>query len=461
MPDTIDTSSYRQPQQPSVMDRFSSAAGVANLLTQNRLLGLEAGGLSGEAAAFADARKPDGSIDFNRLLGDSPMAGPYAGEVAAASQNLQSTAMDIAAKGAQALKARWFARVNSGAADDYQGYVTDAANMVADGELPASTAAAMVRSVPHDANALKDFGLQMGIGSMSPESQGNVVDGPPIPGTNQPTKITAGQAAALALGGRAGSRSPGAGSGATLAPADTAAAAPPAGPAIGFPSAPAPGVLKAAEDTAEASAAQLGQDRAQATKFTQASYPLSKAIPLLEALGPTGTGPGSETWNELKTFAQSWGFPLGDKDRTQAYNQVRKFLNQQVTSNGDTSSNDKLAASFASNPNLSLDQASNVVLAKSMLSLQRLKQAQVLAFGQTGLGPDQYAKWASTWNTGQDVRAFGWDLMTPAERAKVWGSLPPNDPKNPNDPASPRNRFKQSVELAKGLNLFGAPSNAQ
>ena len=119
----------------------------------------------------------------------------------------------------------------------------------------------------------------------------------------------------------------------------------------------------------------------------------------------------------------------------------------------------QLESSFASSPNLNLDDNALLNLSKSALSLQRLQQAQVLAFDQATdkngnpLPVSGYSKWATKWSTGQDVRAFGWDLMTPAERKRVWNSIP----------ADKRDAFKQSVGLAQSLNLFspGATANAQ
>jgi hypothetical protein len=219
------------------------------------------------------------------------------------------------------------------------------------------------------------------------------------------------------------------------------------------------GLPVGASEAMTASAKQLGEDRIRAATFKQTSYPLTQAIPLIQKLGATGVGPGSEEWNHFKTLLQSWGIPTGAGDKTTMYNELKKYLNQNVMQTGNTSTNDKLESSFASSPNLNLDDNALLNLSKSALSLQRLQQAQVLAFDQATdkngnpLPVSDYSKWATKWSTGQDVRAFGWDLMTPAEREKVWNSIP----------ADKRDAFKQSVGLAQSLNLFspGATANAQ
>jgi hypothetical protein len=135
------------------------------------------------------------------------------------------------------------------------------------------------------------------------------------------------------------------------------------------------------------------------------------------------------------------------------FNELKKYLNQNVMQTGNTSTNDKLESSFASSPNLDLDSNALLRLAKSALSLQRMQQAQVLSFDQSGLPVGDYAKWANKFNTDQDVRAYGWDMMSPDERKKVWDSIPKDK----------RDAFKQTVTNAQGLNLLSVPeqTNAQ
>jgi len=82
----------------------------------------------------------------------------------------------------------------------------------------------------------------------------------------------------------------------------------PSGPQ-GIVTAPAPGAAEAQTEVAGNSAKQYSSDLAQAANYQQATLPLQKAIPALEALGTTGTGPGTEQLNQIGSFLQSMGVP--------------------------------------------------------------------------------------------------------------------------------------------------------
>jgi hypothetical protein len=237
------------------------------------------------------------------------------------------------------------------------------------------------------------------------------------------------------------------------------AASPQAGSAVatngaqGIATAPAPGAAEAQTAVAKESGDQYAGDLRQAANFQQATLPLQKAIPALETLGTTGTGPGTDQINQIKSFAQSMG--LGtlagiDPDQIKSFDEAKKYLTQYVNQTGNTGTNDKLAAAFAGNPSLEISNAAATDVAKTALSLARLQNAQVRLFGQSGQPESQYSQYAKSFNADQDPRAYGLDLMGPAQRAALISSL-----KGPE-----KAKFVSSLRNAMSLGLVTPPGGA-
>jgi len=205
-----------------------------------------------------------------------------------------------------------------------------------------------------------------------------------------------------------------------------APAAVPARPAAPMSSLP-PGQAEAANVAGGASGGALGDARNRSLNYQQEVNPLEQAIPALEKLGTKGTGPGTESINHLKSFVLS-NVPGADfkglKDDVATYDKAKKYLTDFVNQNGNSGTNDKLAAAFAGNPSVNISNAAAVDVAKTALALRRFKQAQLVAFEGSGKPDADFAKEAGKFARDHDPRAFGFDMMTPAERKKVIESLP-------------------------------------
>lgn len=215
-------------------------------------------------------------------------------------------------------------------------------------------------------------------------------------------------------------------------PAARPAAAPAAAPAVpARPAAPMsslpPGQAEAANVAGGASGGALGEARNRSLNYQAEVNPLEQAIPALEKLGTKGTGPGTESINHLKSFVLS-NVPGADfkglKDDVATYDKAKKYLTDFVNQNGNSGTNDKLAAAFAGNPSVNISNAAAVDVAKTALALRRFKQAQLTAFEATGKPDADFAKEAGKFAREHDPRAYGFDMMSPAERKKVIESLP-------------------------------------
>jgi hypothetical protein len=223
----------------------------------------------------------------------------------------------------------------------------------------------------------------------------------------------------------------------------------------------AAGAVKTAGDV---SAKQYSDDLVQAANFPRASLPLTKAIPLLEQLGTQGTGPGSDTWNHAMSFLQTMGVPITDPTKIQAYDEAKKYLTDFVNQTGNSGTNDKLAAAFAGNPSVSISNAAALDVAKTALAMQRMKQAQILAFTAQGdHAPEKYSDFAKQFASSMDPRAFGIDLMTPKARQELLSS--PELAKKPNQNGVETNqarlRFLKSLQTAQDTGLISGPPNGR
>lgn len=231
----------------------------------------------------------------------------------------------------------------------------------------------------------------------------------------------------------------------------------PAMPSAGSPAAPSrvmaappPGEAEAKRAAGEGSGGALVSARQRAMNYQQEVFPLEQAIPALEKLGTKGTGPGTESINNLKSFVLS-NIPganfQGLKDDVATYDKAKKYLVDFVNQNGNAGTNDKLAASFAGNPSVNISNAAAVDVAKSALALRRMKQAMLDGFERANLPESEFGKFASKWNTMADPRAYGFDMMTPAQRKAVIESLPKGK----------RDLFMLNVQDAAEQGLIKAP----
>lgn len=198
----------------------------------------------------------------------------------------------------------------------------------------------------------------------------------------------------------------------------------------------------------EASRNLYAKDLVDGKTYNERTNPLRMAIPLLEKLGPTGTGPGRETVNHIKSFAQTFGIPIPNADDLKDAAKAKKYLEQNITSIAPPGTNiPSVLAAFESNPNTQQPNGAATELAKNMLALARMNRASQLAFQKTGLPTDQYAKWANNWGRTQDVRGYQSELYTPQERKKMADTIKPG--------TVLADKIRNSVETAKDLELLG------
>lgn len=216
----------------------------------------------------------------------------------------------------------------------------------------------------------------------------------------------------------------------------------------GVPLAPPLGESEALVNVAGDSGKQYAVALDRAKNFQNDTYPLAQALPALERLGTKGTGPGTETLNQIKSFALSNipGVKESDfKGTVKDFDILKKYLTQSARGTGDTGTNDKLAAAFAGNPSVGISNAANVDVVKSALSLRRMQHAIDQDFIAQKLPASQYSKYVAAHTQDMDPRAFGIDMMTPDKIKKIKESFKTQ---------TEADRFEKSLALAQRLNFF-------
>ena len=192
-----------------------------------------------------------------------------------------------------------------------------------------------------------------------------------------------------------------------------------------LPVAPGPAATAAATAAGGGAGTLLAGQGVEASDYRNQVNPLEQAIPALERLGRSGTGPGTEEINRMKSIAVTFGFaPERWTGTVKDFDEAQKYLIQQARTLGNTGTNDQLAAAFSGNPNMKMSNAAAVDVAKTVLSLRRMKHMQYQEFQDSGQPPENFARWSAQWNSRHDPRAFGFDHMTVEQRKKLISSLP-------------------------------------
>lgn len=228
----------------------------------------------------------------------------------------------------------------------------------------------------------------------------------------------------------------------------------------GVASGAAPGVAPAIE----AVGAQSGKDYASAltrAKNLQADlYPANRVLSILKEEGPQAFGVGTDSLNTLKNAMVTW-FPNVDPKTIQSVANVgeaKKQLVQLARSNGNSGTNDQLAAAFEGSPNTKMTGATIESVVKSVIALRKMEHAQTLMFDKTGLPENQYSKWIAKNQNQFDPRAFGFDIMDRDKQDKLLNSMTEkdSDSKEMKDAkAKAYTKFKNSLQFAHDSELIG------
>ncbi len=161
-------------------------------------------------------------------------------------------------------------------------------------------------------------------------------------------------------------------------------------------------------------------------------FQLQSALGDLQALGPNGTGAGSDTWNNLKSYFNTIpgissiiGF---DPNTIANYNMANKALQNyamaRAGAHGGTTDS-QLATVVSSNASTHISNLAAQQVVQANIGLERMDQAQAQAFQQSGKSPDQFSTFSAQWNASQDPRAYVADQLPPQKVVALVNGMSP------------------------------------
>lgn len=209
-----------------------------------------------------------------------------------------------------------------------------------------------------------------------------------------------------------------------------------------------PGAAEAEVATGAQSGQQLAQARNRAANYTQEMFPVTQAIEAARNLGTKGTGPGTESINQVKSFILSNIPNIKESDpkfdTIKDFDKLNKYLVQIAQGTGfGADTNDKLAAAFAGNPSVKISNAATQDVLGSIAALKTLDLARIKAWEKSNLQDNQYSKWAANWHNNIDPRAFAIPYMSPEAIVKLDKTLKGKE----------RERFQNSRDIFKSLGI--------
>jgi hypothetical protein len=412
-----------QPGQNALSNPWQAIAGIATLQANQRAQQQFQGQIAA-GNALMRGLNPDGSFDPAAALGaaqSGPALGPagsqFTGDILARrGQDIDNATrkLNLGVSNNAALASILAPYANQDTLSNEDQYNIKA-KLAAAGVDPATVAAADITTPFKTMKAARTGAIQtMGAGAAA-----TPVTGTPSPITNAPTV----QPLATTVG--AGTRP------------------------VGLP----PGTGESSAALKVASGQQYASDLLASNNYKRSIYPLQQAIPALEALGKTGTGPGTEQINSIKSFFQSMGLPGFDADKITNFNLAQKYLTDYVNQTGNTGTNDKLAAAFAGNPSTKIANAAALDVAKSAYALRAMDEAKVRTFQTTGLPDEQYSRWVNNvWNKTVDPRAFGIPYMSPQVKDILDKQLTKEGPQA-------RANFMSSLGIAHNVGMTDVPTS--
>lgn len=197
-----------------------------------------------------------------------------------------------------------------------------------------------------------------------------------------------------------------------------------------------------------ASANQLAADRTASGQLQAALVPLRTAYDLVNK-GGVQLGPGSETFNRMKSFVLSTLGPnVVNADQVANYDQVHKYLvqiaNQRATQFG-AGTNEKLAVAASGSPNVDMSNLGAAEVLRMNIALARADAAKSAAYGNGA--PEGYGRFAADYGRSTDPRAFMLDLLSPAQRSTLYASVRKETP-------SAQSAFARGVLAAEAAGYF-------
>lgn len=195
-----------------------------------------------------------------------------------------------------------------------------------------------------------------------------------------------------------------------------------------FQTAPAAGTVDATQKANAAGGDMLTADR-------QSNAQSGARVNMLQnaqtALQNATTGGGADKIQAARSLLVTLGAaPQATADKVQSFDEANKYLTQyaqQKASGFGNGTDAQLSAAISGNGNTHISNLAAQDVVKVNLGLERMEQARMQAWEQSGLPAAQYPQWKSKWGSSMDPRVFIADQMDPAKVASMYNKMPPKE----------------------------------
>ncbi len=195
-----------------------------------------------------------------------------------------------------------------------------------------------------------------------------------------------------------------------------------------------PAATAALSDTGHASSQAYASLKNDVGSSATRIFQLNKALTGLQG---APTGPGTETVNHISSFLQAQApealkrfLPGVDvtqiKNRDEADKYLTAFASGQAGS-FSPNTNEKLATALSANASTHISNLAAQDVVKANIGLERMKQAEAIAFQNSGIPAEKFSDWAVNWNKGTDPRAFIADQMSKKDRTDMINAMKPSE----------------------------------
>ena len=475
-----DTSSYpTQVQQPNVLNTLGAAAGIQNTLNQNRLFQQMFNTNLAVSNIYKQAIKPDGTIDqdkLTQLLKTDPNASYGLPQAYQGSQEAQQRNLNISQAQID------LARQNNQTLTGYLGPLASNKNVTPSDVYSAASMAVTRGHVNPDiiSKYLADMPQQGGaplqawlqghlLQAMTNEQQfsamnptptmvqtpqgqipysmpqvgtphpvGAMIPNVPGPTTQKYNPVTHQMeyVGNLPNGGMDAPDNQSGGQGGNI------------GLTPGTPAAPPLGAETVSNTTQGGSASAWNSLKNDQGNVAARLFQLDKALTSVQG---AQTGPGSESLQNARSFLLTLapnvakGIGLVDPNQIKDYDEANKYLTAYAISQSaqlGQGTNEKLASAITANASTHISNLAAQDVIKANIALERMKQAQALAFKNSGgdANAGNFSDWQLDFNKNTDPRAFLIDKLSPQDRSKMINGMKPAEQK----------KFLNSVRL--GIN---------
>jgi hypothetical protein len=163
-----------------------------------------------------------------------------------------------------------------------------------------------------------------------------------------------------------------------------------------------------------------------------------------QALSSSDTGQKSEGLQNLRGALVTFGLASQEQaNKVASYDEANKYLTQYAQNKAASfghGTDSQLAAAMTGNGSTKISNLAAQDVVKVNIGLERMDQARMQAWQNSGLQPSQYAQWKSQFGSTMDPRVFVADQMDPAKVQSMVKKM------NPKEQATFRTQYNWAVQ---------------